>query len=510
MGVIATSDDRSALGAPGKSEPAVDETALGPGETETVGRRFEWRRPSIEGVILFLFVLVGLRLGLAPLKDNSFLTHLATGRLIFERGAIPSTDPYSFTAFGDPWTVQSWGASVLYAGAERSVGLVGIRLINAAVIGALVVVLWQLTRPAGRLVGRAVTIGLVVCMGTGLWVERPLLFGALFLALVTLAAEDRLDPRWLVPVMWLWANIHGSYPFGIAFLLLVAAGRWLDERRRPIVELRALGWAGLGTVLAVIGPLGPKVLTFPFQLLSRREAFDGVAEWEPPSWDRGVERFFAVQMILLVGLALLRHRRWRVVLPAAVFGLAAAASTRNILQASIIATPLLATVLADLGSLDGSRRPRVLRPVAVALGLVGMLVVGFGLVGPDTALAPYPERAGRWMRSEGLLDLEDRVVTRDFVGNYLEFAYGPDQVRAYFDDRVDMYPDAIIADYTQLLRPDGDYQDVLDRARATAVLWDKDDDFGRWLEKSDSWRVVYEDDTWLVAQPVEAVPPANP
>lgn len=462
-----------------------------------------WLHPSIDGLVLSLFLLVGVRLGLAPLKDNSFLTHLATGRLIFERGAIPSSDPYSFTAFGDPWTVQSRGASVLYAGAERTVGLVGIRLLNAALILVLVALLWQLTRPAGRVVGRALTLGLVVCMGTGLWVERPLLFGAVFLALVLLAAEDRLDPRWLVPVMWLWANTHGSFPFGIVFLVLVAAGRWLDERQRPAVELRALAWASVGTVLAAVGPVGPKLLTFPFQLLSRRDAFEGVAEWEPPSWDRGVEKFFAAQMVLLLVVTLARHRRWRVLLPALVFGLAAGLSSRNILQASIVATPLLAAGLHGLGSLDGTKRPRLARPLAGALGCLALLLVVSGIAAPDTALDPYPERATTWMRSHDLLDLNDRVVTRDFVGNYIEFQYGPERVRSYIDDRVDMYPIEVIADYTQLLRPGGDYEAVLDRAEATAVLWDKDSDFGRWLEDSEHWRVVFEDETWVVALPVD-------
>lgn len=507
MGAIATLDaptdtadepglERTVHGDPA-AHAADDATA-----DSSVPSRFDWRHPSIEGVVLLLLLVVGVKIGLSPLQDNSFLTHLATGRLIFDRGGVPSVDPYSFTAHGDPWTVQSWGASVLYAGAERTVGLVGIRVINAAVIVALIGALWALAKPTASLVGRAITVGLVVCMGTGLWVERPLLFGALGLALVLLAAEDRLDPRWLVPVMWLWANVHGSFPFGLAYLVLVAAGRWLDTRQRPRVELRALAWATLGTALAAIGPIGPKLLTFPLQLLSKRSAFEGVAEWEPPTWHRGVERFFALQMILLLVLIVARHRRWRALLPALVFGLAAVSSTRNILQASIVATPLLAGALAGLGSLDGTRRPRLLRPVGIALALLLGLVVVAGVRGPNTAFAPYPEDAARWMRTEGLLGLDTRVVSRDYVGNYLEFAYGPDEVRTYFDDRVDMYPASVIADYTQLLRPARSYQAVLDRANASAVLWDRDTDFGRWLAHDDGWKVVYRDEKWLVAVPV--------
>ena len=59
------------------------------------------------------FAVWGLSIGIDQLSDNSFFTHLATGRLILDHG-IPHHDVYSFTAPGEPWVVQSWLASVLY------------------------------------------------------------------------------------------------------------------------------------------------------------------------------------------------------------------------------------------------------------------------------------------------------------------------------------------------------------------------------------------------------------
>ncbi|MCA9605194.1 MAG: NAD(P)-binding domain-containing protein [Myxococcales bacterium] len=333
----------------------------------------------------------------------------------------------------------------------------------------------------------------------------PLITPAAEVLCAMLAAEDGLDPRWLVPTMWLWVNIHGSFPFGPGVLVLLAAGRWIDDRTPPMVELRALAWATLGTALGAIGPLGPKLLVFPLQLLSKREAFEGVAEWEPPSWHRGVELFFAAQLILLVVAIVVRHRRWRAILPTVVFGLAAVTSTRNILQASIVFTPLLAAGLAGLGTLDGTRRPRLIRPVFQATALLVVLAAVFGLAGPNTAMAPYPEDAARWMRQHGELGLDDRVVTHDYVGNWLEYRYGPDEVRTYFDDRVDMYPIEVIQQYTALNKKRGgdtrEYDRILSDVGATAVLWTRDSDLGRYVSRSDRWRVVFEDEKWVVALP---------
>jgi hypothetical protein len=504
---VASSDlDSDARG--GRRDDVPDATGDGGHDDDVVtasgsSPRWDWRHPSIESVVVLLFLVVAVRIGLSPLHDNSFLTHLSTGRWILKTGSVPSHDIYSWTAHGRAWTVQSWGASVVYASLDKVLGLVGIRLLDAAFTVSLVLLMWRLTRPAKGFLARAVPVGIATCMGTALWVERPLLFGAVALALVLLAADDGLDPRWLVPVMWIWVNTHGSFPFGVGVLVLLAAGRWLDERSRPVVELRALGWATLGTVLGAVNPVGPKMLIFPLELLQKREAFARVAEWQPPHFHRGVELFFAGQLVVALLLVVFRHRKWRAILPLVVFGAMALMSTRNILQASIVLTPIIALAAAGLGSIDGTRRPRLIRPVAIAVALLVVFATVAGVAGPDTDLHSYPGKSASWMRSHGLLERNSRVVARDWVGNFLPAAFGgPDHVRVFIDDRVDMYPLPVIHAFTTLLDPDASkYQPILSKYRATAVLWERDTDFGRWLAHDRRWRVVHHDKTWLVAVP---------
>jgi hypothetical protein len=483
------------------TERAADQAS--PADHDGLARRprLDLRHPDANLVVVLLLLVVGVRIGLSSLHDNSFFTHLATGRLILDTGSVPGHDPYSWTAPGHAWTVQSWGASVFYGSVERVMGLVGIRLFDTACIVVLILLLWRLTRPAQSLLGRVIPTGIAVCMGTALWVERPLLFGAVGLALVLLAADDGLDPRWLVPVMWVWVNTHGSFPFGVGVLVLLAAGRWLDDHRRPVVELRALAWATLGTLLGGINPIGPKILVFPLQLLNRRDAFKGVAEWEPPHFHRGVELFFAAQVVLGVALLLSRHRKWRAVLPLVVFAAAAMTGTRNILQASIVFTPILAAAAVGLGSIDGERPHRLLRPVAVALVVLLALVTVFGLSEPNTRMDLYPVAATTYLRRHGMLDVGERVIARDYVGNYLEYRYGPEQTKVFIDDRVDMYPLPVIRDFSAMLDPQRDYAPILDHYRPTAVLWRRDTPMGRWLSHAKAWRVTYRDRHWMVAVP---------
>ena len=52
---------------------------------------------------------LGTICGAHLLSDNSFLTHLTTGRQILD-GHIPHADPYSYTRAGTPWVVQRMSA----------------------------------------------------------------------------------------------------------------------------------------------------------------------------------------------------------------------------------------------------------------------------------------------------------------------------------------------------------------------------------------------------------------
>src|SRR5688572_33360769 len=110
------------------------------------------RRPTLGTLLGLLIVTAGVLLELQPLKDNSFFTHIATGRLILDRGSVPSTDPYTFTAAGEPWVVQSWLVSVLYATAESLAGINGVRLVVGALAGFLAALGWRLLRPVDGLV----------------------------------------------------------------------------------------------------------------------------------------------------------------------------------------------------------------------------------------------------------------------------------------------------------------------------------------------------------------------
>src|SRR4051812_30183961 len=74
---------------------------------------------TVETIVVAVFAISGFRLGARPIHDNSMFTHLRTGVDMVRSGAIPRVDPYSWTAHGHPWVVQSWLAEWSYGVLER-------------------------------------------------------------------------------------------------------------------------------------------------------------------------------------------------------------------------------------------------------------------------------------------------------------------------------------------------------------------------------------------------------
>ena len=437
----------------------------------------------------------GLWIGLQPLSDNSFLTHLATGRLILDEG-IPREDPFTFTAPGVDWVVQSWLMSTVYGVVDEWWGGHGLLLLNATLTTLLAALVWRLSRPADGVIARLGVAALAVAIGTAAWSERPLLVGLLLTGVVILAAQGSLDPRWLLPAMWIWVNAHGSFPLGLALLATLALGRRLD-RERPDVELRALLWAVAGTALGAVGPLGIEVLLFPLELLSRQDVLRNISEWQAPDFTEGAQRLFLLELVVAV-VVLARRPSFRVALPLAVFGAAALLAARNIGVASLVLLPGLAAGLQGLGTIEGDRRAPIFSLAAAAVAILGLFMVVDAGEEPAFALAPYPRAALAWMDGEGLLDDRVRTAAPDFVGNYLEATLGSTGL-VFIDDRYDMFPEELTDDYLALLRARPDWDDVLVRRDVRTLVWEHSAPLAAAVRADDDWRVAWGDGRWIVA-----------
>ncbi len=452
------------------------------------------------------FVLWGLAVGLVRLHDNSFLTHVATGRLIVAHGSVPTRDPYSFTAAGHPWVVESWLASLLYGTVQRTGGGRGLQLLHASIAAVLAGLVWHLTRPARQLTGRIVAAAAALAVGTEYWSPRPLTLALVLFAIVIVVAEsDAIAPWSLVPVMWLWVNVHGSWPLGLAYLVLRVAGRRLDDLPQGRLP-SLLGMAALGTAAGAVNPLGPRLLTYPLVVLTHHREFAGVAEWQPPQWTDPVHAVLAASLVLAFVLLVRRRGTVEDALVTVAFAATAVVAARNVPVASIAVTPVLARGLVGLGTLEGERRGSLSAVVLGACGIVGALVVTGAVQRPAFDLSAYPVTQVTWMQQHALVP--GRVATPDYVGNYLEYRYGT-RAHVFLDDRVDVFPSAVEHDYGVLLRAAPGWRAVLDRDGFAAVLWPRNLPLARLIARDPDWRTALKGPRWVVAVRARPFVPGN-
>jgi hypothetical protein len=434
-------------------------------------------------------------LALGPLSDNSFLTHLATGRLILERGSVPSTDPYTFTAHGEPWVVQSWLMSVVYATAESVAGLDAVRVIVAALVAAVAAVGWRLLRPADGLVVRLALGALFLLIGSGAWSQRPLTFGLLAFALVVLAGEGGFDARWLVPLGWVWANAHGSFPLGLVYLCVAALGARLDGRGSRL-EQRCLALLGVGVVSGVIGPLGLRALSFPVELVQRQDVLRNVVEWQAPRFLELDQRAFLLQLLVAIVL-LVRRPTFRSGLILGVFTVAALLGSRNIGVASIALLPAMAGAVGQVGSLRTSDRPRGAPVLAVAVAVLALLAASSRLSEPALRLRAYPVDALAYLDEAGIDTGTVRLAAPEIAGNFMTLLYGAGD-RVFYDDRFDMFPDEVSAAHLALTKGEPGVMHRLRDLDIDLVLLKRSQPMTLVLAADPDWRALYTDERWFL------------
>lgn len=448
--------------------------------------------------------VAGARLGLRPVSDNSTLVHLRTGLEILRTGRVPAHDPYSYTAAGHAWVVQSWLASVLYAVADRvsHQALVLEQGVVFGILGAVIALCARSTTAWRWGLGAA----LAVAASAPGWSPRPLMFGLVCLALTILIAERSANPLWLLPVVWVWVNTHGSFPLGLAWLAARAVGEAVDGRRVPRPAVVRLGVFTAGLVTAVINPVGVRLLTFPLIAVHKKATFQGIVEWHSPNF-QDPNTFLALVFIVASLVVLLRHPLpWSQLLPVCGFLALALIAARNLGALGVALAPALGCALAGAPIRDRSENRWLVRLQGQRWWAIGALAAGATALtifvtdaarGPGLALASYPVAAIEEAGHEGRLGDAHRIAATDVVGCYLVWRAGP-ATKVFIDDRYDMYPRSVALDAGTIGAARDDVPAILDRWKVDTVVWSTAQALPQQLLTLGGWRETWRDSSWAL------------
>jgi hypothetical protein len=370
---------------------------------------------------------------------------LLSGRVIVEHG-LPSHDMLTVWAHGRSWVDQQWLAQVTLYGLERLGGLLLVLLVHAAlVVGAFAGAAVLARRRGGSARSTTwVAIPALLAFWPGAAVMRPQSFTyALLIAVLWLLLDDLERPSrrvfLVLPLLVLWANLHGSVLVGAAlvsgYALVEIIGALHRDRRSVRPRSLVLLVAPWLCVLA-----SPYATSLPHYY---REIFTSgfgstVSEWAPTK----LTFLYAPAYLLVLGGVWLLGRtggKASAFEKLAFVGLSLLAfeAVRNIVWLALFSLVLLPRLVDEVRAAPAVEPKRINRILALAmLAAVLVAIIGVSFKPTSWLTRQYPTAAGD--AAAAAAGTHGRVFANERYADWLMFEHPRLEGRVAYDSRFEL------------------------------------------------------------------------
>lgn len=452
--------------------------------------------------LFFLFV------GDTLLQDSDSFWQIKIGQWILDHGAMPTTDFYSFTRTGAPWISTSWLSQVMFAFSYAQWGWAGpviLTAVGVALSAAIFVYLLDARIEAPRAVLFAM---LALLLSLHHVLARPHVLAlpvmVAWVGLLMAAADRRSAPSWAwLPLMALWANLHGGFVLGLALIgpISLEAVEHAEKGRLQLF----LRWVlfGIGALIAsCCTPYGWQTLMGATNILSLGELLSLIFEWMPANF----ATFTSFEGALL-GLIALGYYRGLVLSAPRIFLIlfltwSALTHVRSIDAFAFLVPLVLAKPLGEMFSrpqidaTDGDRWPA---RYITAFGALMIVAASWS----STSIYMGHHRFSFTMTQTPVAAvdlLEQRKVQRIFnayqFGGYLISR----DIPVFVDGRAELYGEKFVMDFfkaTEGKKPEL-LPRLLDEHKIDATLLVADAPGPQILDQLKGWKRIYTDDIAVI------------
>jgi hypothetical protein len=336
------------------------------------------------GVVVAVFGIVLLAEVPKDYSVDSWLA-LVDGRAVWQSG-IPHRDLMNAINHGGAWTDEQWLSQLATYAVYKAGGLGLLGAVNVALLLGPIGAGLAAARRRGAPF-RSVLLSIPMCVALiapSREIRTQEFVLPLFMATVCLLSADSRRPSrrvyWCLPILVLWANLHGSATQGAGLVVLYAATvLW---QRRSLLRHRLSAWtrplalAGGSLAAIFITPYGLAMAGYYHSTLVNSGLRRFVSEWQPVTSNTTT----AIAFGLLTALALVSFVRH---------------------PSRTTAWEKLALLVLAAGTFEVVRN-------AVFLGLLGLIVVPLSLgYGPTGAKAPAADNDAT--RSRGQVGAATRM-----------------------------------------------------------------------------------------------------
>jgi hypothetical protein len=450
-------------------------------------------------------------------QDPDFWWHLRIGRWMVENGRLPSTDIFTFTVPNHVWTDHEYLTEILiwlvYSTAGLAVLCVAFGLITWA---GFWLIYRQVRHQPFVIVGVGLAIGALA--GEPIWGPRAqmITFALSCLELYWLqgymSGRSR-SLRFFPLVMVLWANLHGGWVIGFAWLgvaLVSEAIAWAMDRSNPAHRMHVRFLAIIIAISAVAVAATPHFLSlypYPFQTQGSVAQQKLIVEWFSPDFHEIHVRPFEVMMFLVIaGFALRRPSLYQFLLTMLALGLALQ-SVRNLVLFVAAATPVMINTYSEFWKAFARDRkwsftipPRPLFAATTALALIVIAFVAVVRIGTSINSAAqdkltaenYPVKAADWLAANP--QVGTRMFNQYGWGGYFVYRFYPDEHRKVFIfGEAALMGDGLLNQYEDIATLRSNWKSLLDQNQVDYVVYNKGEALANVMATQADWTLAYED-----------------
>jgi len=451
--------------------------------------------------------------------DSDLGRHLTLGNYILDHRVVPTRDLFSHTQAGQARPPYEWLSQVVFALTYHLLGLDGVILLTAIIIGITFLLLFQHSNRISQFPLMTLMITLLSAVATSIhWLPRPHIVTFLFLAiwidkLERLRNEKKTSLYTFPAAMLFWANLHGGFIFGFLALSAYFAG-WLWDKWHGNANIQT----GKNFFLAGIFSLAASIITPDLwrnweAVLNNRSAFilSRTTETMPPDFFSLAISPYAILLVLVAIFAWINRRNLSASHVFLLGGLVLMSllMARNIPLFAIACAPILAEWISRklslstqwinlekrFANLSTSNRWYV-APLITVIVAFGYFAYNHSNNKPIFQFNPqvFPVQAVDWIESN---PIEGRMFNDFNWGGYLLYRLWP-QHRVFLDSQSDFYGEPLMREYEIISIARGNLKDLFVKYHIMWAIIPFNSPLAKALATDSDWKSVYQDSVAII------------
>ena len=461
-------------------------------------------------LVLFVIAIVDIQ----RWADPDLWGHVAFGRAMLATRHFAFHGPYSYSAPGYLWLNHEWLSELLMGAIYNLGGVIGLKLMKfgccAVVIVSLAEGLAEIDSPMTLQFGILVAAGIAIAPQMQF---RPQLFSfamiAGLLAVLTKYTYRGTAPLpFVIPMLWLWANLHGGFIVGLAALATFSAVRMTTDLlggRGPWVGAKLLAILAASTLATFVTPYGLGTWRAVGHAMTNPHTREIIDDWQPlmSTFDAMWHRNYAGAVPMIVAVAMFVSLAMTFVIAprgndlpmlaiAAVMIAAAFVAMRNLPLAVIASVIPLARHSSFVFRARQTQPPgNWINQIILAAAAI-VLLLESGLLSPTLrAGTARPVGAIAFMQERGL---SGNIMTDFTWGEYVIWHMAPAS-KVFIDGRYDtIYPPDVVDDYLAFHYGAAGAKEVLRKYRHDFILLSPNDEAALAVTASaPEWKQLYRD-----------------